>query len=227
PDKEVVISNESRVTYKAAKHRIDTISANLHNNFNIKKGDRIALLLNNCVEFFLMVFASAQLGAIVVPLNTKLKEKELTYMLSHSGSKLLITESDFKETIESILSKGVLTELKQTFLINQKDPQGDRYLSFCVLEKSNQLKKKIQVDETDALFIVYTSGTTGTPKGAIGSHIGVIHSAMNYEKILGTNEKTKTLIAVPLFHVTGLIGQMLHIVFVGGTSVIMPRYQTE
>ncbi|WP_240613522.1 class I adenylate-forming enzyme family protein [Pueribacillus theae] len=227
PDKEAVVSDKIRMTYKEAKERIDTISANLQTQFHLKKGDRIALLLNNCIEFFLMVFASAQLGAIVVPLNTKLKEKELTFMLLHSGTKLLVSESDFKGKVDSIFSKAKLPDLKQVFFVNHEDSKDTKYLPFSVLEKSTPFKNSVQVDETDPLFIVYTSGTTGTPKGAIGSHIGVIHSAMNYEKILGTNEETKTLIAVPLFHVTGLIGQMLHIVLVGGTSVIMPRYQTE
>ncbi|WP_083465329.1 fatty acid--CoA ligase family protein [Thalassobacillus sp. C254] len=74
---------------------------------------------------------------------------------------------------------------------------------------------------------MYTSGTTGRPKGAVLSHVGVIHNLMNYHQTLKTDSNMKTIIAVPLFHVTGLIGQLLHMVYAGGTSIILNNYQNE
>jgi len=111
------------------------------------------------------------------------------------------------------------------FLINQDSKNRKNYLPFKLL-KNRATPFETIVNEQDPLFIMYTSGTTGIPKGAKGSHLGVIHSVMNYQQIFRTTNQTKTLITIPLFHVTGLIGQLLHMVKVGGTSVIMRNYKT-
>ena len=229
PDKEAVIDGNVRLTYRELQKKVETVAANLSKSFQIEKGDRIALLLQNCLEFVLLVFASAKLGAIIVPLNTRLQEKELAFMLGHSGSKLLITDKDSQQKISSLLRHEELETLEHVLLKDADSLQslGDRWLPYRLLEEPNQLDAFPKNDEEDPLFIMYTSGTTGVPKGAIGSHIGVIHSAMNYKMVMETNHHAKTLIAVPLFHVTGLIGQLMHMVLIGGTNVLMSRYQTE
>ncbi|MBS4215161.1 class I adenylate-forming enzyme family protein [Neobacillus rhizophilus] len=229
PDKEAIVFQDIRLTYKDLKNRVDYISVNLQKRFNVNKGDRIALLLNNCVEYFLTTFACSQLGAIIVPLNTRLQEKELAFMLRHSGAKLIIVDEDFKEKLDRIQEEVELPDLEYKFLVNWKSEEKNlqQYFPFEVLEISSALNVTEIVNEEDPLLIMYTSGTTGTPKGAILSHIGVVHSVINFKKTLKTNHNTKTLIAVPLFHVTGLIGQLLHMVFIGGTSVLISRYQTE
>ena len=100
------------------------------------------------------------------------------------------------------------------------------YLPFEILDQKSSVVN-INVSEDDHYLSCILQVQLGLPKGAIGSHLGAIHSSMNYEQVLKLNQETKTLIAVPLFHVTGLIGQLFHMVRVGGTSVIMSRYRTE
>src|SRR5690606_3088595 len=99
--------------------------------------------------------------------------------------------------------------------------------TFSSLLENKAALTETNVGEEDGAFILYTSGTTGRPKGAVLSHINVIHSVMNYKRVFETNDTMKTLIAVPMFHVTGLVGQLLHVLYVGGTVYSMKRYQNE
>lgn len=229
PEKEAIVFGDIRLTYREVKNQVDYISVNLQKRFNVRKGDRVALLLNNCVEYGLMTFAIAQLGAIILPLNTRLQEKEITFMLRHSRAKLIVLDEKFREKLDRIQVEAKLPDLEYKFLLNGKseDKSSQDYFLFEILKIPSMLNITEQVNEEDPLFVMYTSGTTGTPKGAMLSHIGVIHSLINFNKVLKTNQDTRTLIAVPLFHVTGLIGQLLHMVYIGGTSVLIPRYQTE
>jgi long-chain acyl-CoA synthetase len=225
-DKEALVMNGVRLTYKEMKAKVDNIAGNLQKSMCVKKGDRVALLLGNSIEFCLLVFACAKLGAIAVPLNTRLKEKELTFMLKQSGSRILFVDDEFLYKVETMRDEDSISGIEYFFLVGNQASKRKDYLPYEIVEQTSSFEE-VLVSEEDPLFIMYTSGTTGLPKGAMGSHLGAIHSAMNYEMVLHTNHEAKTLLAVPLFHVTGLIGQFFHIVRVGGTSVIMKRYNTE
>ena len=226
PDYEAVVRNEVRLTYKEMVEKTEQIAGNLQNSLCVQKGDRVALLLGNSIEFCLLIFACAKIGAIVVPLNTRLREKELSYMVKQSGSKLLFVDDEFLEKVENMRDEDSISGVQNFFLVGDQLAKRKDYLPFEILDQPSSVVE-VNVSEDDPLFIMYTSGTTGLPKGAVGSHLGAIHSSMNYQWVLQSNHETRTLIAVPLFHVTGLIGQFLHMVRVGGTSVIMTRYKTE
>ncbi|MFD2679754.1 class I adenylate-forming enzyme family protein [Bacillus seohaeanensis] len=226
PTKEALIKDHIRLNYQELKEQVDTVASNLLQK-QIKKGDRIALLLGNEIEFALTVLACAKIGAIFVPLNTKLTARDLIYMLTDSGAKMLITNSTLAEPLEDWLTGNGYTP--SCMLIDEHQPLKNMY-SFHdeLLNDHPKSETPYQApSETDTLYIMYTSGTTGLPKGAVGSHINIIHSSLNYKHVLKTNHHTRTLIAVPLFHVTGLIGQLFHVILVGGTNVLMDRYRTE
>ncbi|WP_209123239.1 class I adenylate-forming enzyme family protein [Alkalihalobacillus sp. BA299] len=230
PQKEALIMGEVRQTYKQVNDTAITIAKNLFYNYKIEKGDRVAILVENCLEFVHVLLACAKLGAVIVPLNSRLSVQEITFMLNHSNAKALITEKGYYEKLQLVHEDQQLTSTKVFFIIDEYDSNNLTLVkSFSVLNANVGEKSfpKIDIEETDPLFIMYTSGTTGTPKGAIGSHVGIIHSALNYKHVMNTNETIKTLIAIPLFHVTGLIGQLIHMTLVGGTSVILKRYRTE
>jgi long-chain acyl-CoA synthetase len=226
PDKEALEFAEVRMTYKEIIGKVNDLAGNLQKAYGVVKGDRIALLVGNSIEFALLIFAIARIGAIFVPLNIKLKENELAYMLTQSAAKILFVDEEFVGTADRLRSKFDLPVLQYFFLISQDSNVRKNYLPFELLKNSTTPLKTI-VNEQDPLFIMYTSGTTGLPKGAKGSHLGVIHSVMSYQQIFKTSTITKTLITIPLFHVSGLIGQLLHMVKVGGTSVIMRNYKTR
>jgi long-chain acyl-CoA synthetase len=228
PDREALVMERNRLTYHEMKEKVENIAGNLQQSYRIKKGDRVALLLGNSIEFALIIFACAKIGALFVPLNTKLKEHELSYMIEQSGSKILFVDDGTIKIAERMRDNRSINRIEHFFhigtgmkKINRKD-----YLPYEILDQPC-VCNEVNVNEDDPLFIMYTSGTTGLPKGAVGSHLGAIHSSISYEHILQSSYQTKTLIAVPLFHVTGLIGQLFHMVRTGGTSVIMRRYKTE
>jgi long-chain acyl-CoA synthetase len=225
-DKEALVMGDVRLTYKEMLEKVNHIAGNLQKSMCVKKGDRIAILVGNNIEFCLLVFACAKLGAIFVPLNTRLKVRELSYMVKQSGSRILFVDDEFLPKVEELRDQETLGNIEYYFLIGNQTAKRKDYLPFEILEQTSSVVEN-SITEEDPLFIMYTSGTTGLPKGAVGSHLGAIHSSMNYEMVMKTDHDATTLIAVPLFHVTGLIGQFFHMIKVGGTSVIMRRFKTE
>lgn len=227
PDKEVIVTENDRETYKEMGDKVSTIATNLKKEFGVKKGDRVSLLLSNRPEFIHVTVACSLIGAVIVPLNTRLSSQELKYMINHSESKILISEDEFIDSVLSIRDE-LSIDLSLIFTNAEGSNRGfQNAFTLYTGELPLCSEWETSVNEEDPFFIMYTSGTTGQPKGAIGSHLSVVHSALSYKEVMKTNNSAKTLIAVPLFHVTGFIGQLIHMLLVGGTSVIMPRYQTE
>ncbi|MFF2288895.1 class I adenylate-forming enzyme family protein [Peribacillus butanolivorans] len=226
PDKEALVENTVRLTYKEMYEKVLNISGNLQKSLGVKKGERVALLLGNSIEYALLVFACAKIGVILVLLNTRLKEKELYFMLKQSGARILIVDDEFLYKVDKMRNENVISKAMHFYLIGEQYSKRKDYLPYEILEQK-AISNPVDISENDPLFIMYTSGTTGQPKGAIGSHLGAIHSSMNFENVFKTDQNTKTLIAVPLFHVTGLIGQLFHTIRVGGTSVILKRFHAE
>lgn len=220
PDHEAIVMNDTRLSYKQMWEITENIAGNLYHNFNVRKGDRVALLLGNCLEFSLLFFACAKLGAILVPLNTRLAKKEISFMIQQSAAAMIFVDDEFISNVDEEDSAS----LKDQFIVGG---EKNGFLPYELLEKESKPFPNTEISEDDPLYIMYTSGTTGMPKGAIGTHIGVLHSIISYERIFNTSDKDRSLNTVPLFHVTGLIGQLLHMVYVGGTNVLMRRYKAE
>lgn len=225
PDKEALVCENIRLSYGQFQDKIDRMAYQLYNQWGVRKGDRVGVLFGNNIEFCISIFAICQLGAIAVTLNTRLQAPELEFMLNDSGSKLLIMDKDYYPNIENI--RNNLTSLEQIFIHGQK-PFPPETLPFEELIKYAAPKRIVEkVDEDDIAFIVYTSGTTGRPKGAMEAHINIIHSCVNYQRVMGITPEDKTLIAVPLFHITGMVAQLILFLYAGGTAVIMKEYKTD
>lgn len=215
PDKEALVMDESRISYREMLEVTEFIASHLYHDHGIRKGDRVAVLLGNCIEYPLLFFACSRIGAITILLNTRLGNKELEYLLEQSKPKILFTNTEFATNVENFN----LASIK--FIVG--DDRGfHSFVDLCVQIDS---APSIDINEEDPLYIMYTSGTTGIPKGAVGSHLGTIHSVICYHRIFKTTESDRSLDAVPLFHVTGLMGQLLHMVFIGGTNVLMKRFK--
>jgi long-chain acyl-CoA synthetase len=218
PDREAVVTRERRLTWRELRDETDRVAGALHARHGVGPGDRVALLLLNSVEFCVGVFACARLGAVAVTLNTKLKAPELQFMLADSGARVLLMHDALWSEIAPI-RPAVPCE---AIYVAGPAPAGTEPLAR--LTEPPARPPAVAVDEDDTAFIMYTSGTTGRPKGAMGTHLGIITSNVSFERCMGLGDAERTLVAVPLFHVTGLIGQLLTMAWVGGTTVVMRTF---
>jgi|SRR5680860_84838 len=224
-DRECLVDNNTRLTYRQFQKQVDALAYNLKEHWGIENGQRVALILNNTLEFCISFFALVQIGAITVPLNTRLKSDELKFMLQDSGAKMLIMEAEYWEEINPIRCE--LQSLEAIFMVGEGDmPAEVKLFSELYVDRARE-RVMAPSHEDETVVIMYTSGTTGVPKGAQGTHLGMIHSAINYKILFSSGPQDRTVLVVPLFHVTGLIGQLIHMVYVGGATVLMKKYKTE
>jgi len=217
PEREAVVAPDRRLSWRELRAEVDRLASGLHARHGIKPGDRVALLFLNSAEFCIAVFACARLGAVAVTLNTKLKAPELEFMLQHSGARVLLMHDAVWSEIAPIRA----TIPCEAIYVAGRAPAGTMALEAL---SDGAAPPVMAVDEEDVAFIMYTSGTTGRPKGAMGTHLGILSSNASLERCMGLRDGDRTLVAVPLFHVTGLIGQLLSMAFVGGTTVIMRTF---
>lgn len=223
PNKVALVHGKDRVTYTELKQMVNNVAYTLKHSYGIRKGDTVGLLLMNGIPFVISVYAALQIGAIAVPLNTKLKSNELHYMLENSNVKVLITNKEWWPNIKSI--KDRLT-IEAFFVTGVQAPIGTFSFASLVDNVSTQPVYE-SISEDDAAFIMYTSGTTGKPKGALISHRNMLHTCLNYTYCYRLTSDDSTLIAVPVFHITGLAAQLMTFVYLGGKTVLMPMFQPK
>lgn len=225
PNQEAIVDGSQRMTYQELSKSVDMIALYLQIRCHFKKRDRLALLMENRMEFTQMFLACAKLGIILVPLNARCPNEELLFMIEHTDIQAIFAESGY----ESLLQKWQKNKDENIVILTDETIYDGEHIFFSDIfdEKNEETIDPVVIEEEDDLYIVFTSGTTGKPKGAIGSHTNVIHSALNYKQVMQIKECARTIIAVPLFHVTGLIGQFIHMILIGGTSVIMKQYKTS
>ncbi len=197
-------------------------------DLNVNEGDRVCVIMLNCTEFLEIFFAIAKIGAIMVPMNFRLAVPELTYIIKDAKPKVLIYTSDFSEKIAEIKSGDVNVpnyvrhggnELKD----NSDNSDERRLAEFVSSFPADEPATQIDVKETDPLLIMYTSGTTGDPKGAMITHKNItfiaVHNLLGY----GVNRSFKSLVTAPLFHIGALGAAALPVIYAGG-SLVLKRF---
>lgn len=220
PDKVALVQNDKVLNYQEFRQKVISMAANLSTKWRVRKGDRVAILLGNRFEFCVTFFALARLGVIAVPMNHLLKPAEINHMLDNAGCKYMVSDQQYWPKFAPYKEHWLTVE--QIFITGRDVPSGT--LPFDILLTPTNLNSNVHVKEDDVTLILYTAGTTGRPKGAMITHLGIIHSAINYHYFFDTGADDLTLINVPLYDATGLIGQLIHMVYVGGTTVLMEEF---
>lgn len=213
---EAIIGSDYRLNYNQFASLIYNVARGLYHQYGIRKGDRISLMLRNGWEYAVIFFAIGSIGAIAVPLNTAFKGEEASFQINDSGSKMIFLDEEFIDVIKGI--KSEIVNVKNIIVVGKRDFED-------LLSYKTQKGIDIQVEETDNLVIMYTSGTTGRPKGAVLTHKGIIAEAMWISELFDWQPKRdKNLCPVPLFHVTGLVMDLCGAIFSGIPSVFMKKF---
>jgi long-chain acyl-CoA synthetase len=217
PEGLALIDAEGRLTYAQVAERIERLAANLAAH-GVGAGDRVALLLGNGAPFLIALLACARLGAIAVPLNIREQPPGLAWMLVQSGSRLLIFDAELAPRLPDL---GTLPLLGHRFGI-----EGCPF-DALLAETPRRAPPVHRPGEEDVAVIVYTSGTTGGPKGAMLTHLGIAHAVMQYALCLGLGAQDRALLATPASHVIGLVGTLLMILHVGGSTVLLRAFKAR
>ncbi|HYN62328.1 MAG TPA: long-chain-fatty-acid--CoA ligase, partial [Rubrivivax sp.] len=224
---------EAMVEPAAAGRRLDFRELNARSNrvahalraAGVKTGDRVALLLMNGAEFIESFFAVAKIGAVNVPLNWRLVADELEFVLEDSGATVLLYGENFAPVVAELQRRGKKTDLRHWVQVGGTPASfaGD-YTAWTGAMPTHE-PKSAGIDD-DLLFIMYTSGTTGLPKGVMHSHRTVLASALNITATADFHYKDRFLTALPLFHV-GALMPALCCVYAGCTQVILKVFDPK
>lgn len=196
------ISTNESLTYRQLNQSANSIAAYLETRYNINKGDRVAVLSEFNLAYVALFSAAQKLGFILVPLNYRLTQRELSYMLNNCTAKLLIQQDIYAKEFDS-----KLMPLSNQINIEELDEliQNERNLG------SPKIRQKVTLN--DPLFIIYTSGTTGFPKGAIYTHKMAFWNSINSQLRLDIRSSDHTITCMPPFHTGGwnvLLTPFLH-----------------
>ncbi|WP_067725210.1 class I adenylate-forming enzyme family protein [Oceanobacillus damuensis] len=200
-------------TYAALHRRVAEV-ANYFHSKGIRKGDRVAILAPNHISYFDFFFAVMKIGAIFIPLNWRLAEAELEYVIKDCDPKIIGIDPLFADKIKSMDGNPEL------ILIEHND-----YLNELITEK--QFTIKPQLKEEDPLAMIYTGGTTGRPKGVVLSHRSILWNALNTTISWDLTQNDTTLTCLPMFHTGGLNVYSLPLLLVGGRVVISSEFDPE
>jgi long-chain acyl-CoA synthetase len=220
PERTAFVDDERSVTYGEFERDVALVAANLARS-GIGPGDRVGLILGNRIEFAEATFACARLGAIVVPINVRQKLAENRFVVGQAGIKALIHEAQFADRVPSAQDGNALAV---RFAVGA-EVEGS--LDYVELRREAVIAPPAPVTEEQTVAILYTSGTTGVPKGAMLTHLGVIHSCFHIRDGLRLGPDDVSLLAVPASHVTGLVAQIYTMALVQGTTVMVGIFNAK
>ncbi|MFI6505578.1 class I adenylate-forming enzyme family protein [Nonomuraea typhae] len=229
-DKEFLVYDDERITYEEHFRRAAALADRLVEKYGVAKGDRVAIAMRNYPEWVISFSAALAAGAIAVPLNAWWTRQELAYGVSDSGAKVVIADG---ERASRLTAAGV-----PLIVTRGEVPAGARALTEVMGEvRADVTLPAVELAPEDPATIFYTSGTTGRPKGALGSHrnlgqspmtvaYGLLRAVAMAGKDIGAAAGVRrvSLLTVPLFHVTGCFSALTTTMFTGGGLVLMYKW---
>jgi acyl-CoA synthetase (AMP-forming)/AMP-acid ligase II len=201
PRREGLVCGDIRRSFQELNERANRL-ANAMLGLGVNRGDRVALLALNEPEYFDMLFGLGKIAATLVPVNYRLAGPEIEFVLSDSEARVFVFGRDFAETVDSI--RGQIPA-KEFVAISDDAPEWATSYETMISASSTE-EPAIRGGDDDTLTILYTSGTTGRPKGAQLSHSYYYWSSVNLMATLGEQVGDSSLVALPLFHIGALSG---------------------
>jgi long-chain acyl-CoA synthetase len=214
-DRPALISENQRINYNQLNCSVNAV-AHLLKQIGLTKGDKVALMLPNMPEFVYFYFAAAKLGAVIVTLNTSATAHELSYLLENSDARILITTESARKRYEEIKDK--LSGCKSLFIVDEGDQNS---LLKKVLAEGPFSNLAMEIDPEDPAVMIYASGLTGKPLGAVLTHENLYSQSNLLVSIVKRTSADKGLCLIPLFHAFGATANMIAIMRCGCSVVMM------
>ncbi len=221
PHKLAMVDGGRQWTYHRLNHRANQLAEGFM-DLGVQKGDRVGVLLPNCGEYWETYFALAKIGAVMVLINWRMSLKEIGFILTDAECQALVVHH-VRST--ELLSNDLAVSMPPTVLVVGPVPPHP-FLSFVeVLEQASpEFLNAPDVALHDDQLLLYTSGTTGRPKGVLITHENTLWNSINQIVDLALTAQDSTLVICPLFHVSGLYDLTFPLLHIGGTVYIASRF---
>jgi O-succinylbenzoic acid--CoA ligase len=219
--REALIDGAQRFDYA----RLDRIADRIAGHFarlGIARGDRVALYLGNEREFVHALLACLRLGAIAVPVNVREQARELAFILGQCGAKAIVFDAALADRLPAPAGAPALAA---RVCVGGSAPGAVGF--DALLDARSPPAPPAAPGEEDPAVILYTSGTTGRPKGAMLTHLNVIHSVLHYRTCMRLTAADRSVLAVPASHVTGLVAITLAMFAVGGCVIMLRDFKAR
>lgn len=203
-----IVFNKQKISYLQLNVMVNQLADGL-SRLGLTKDNKVAMLLHNCPEFIITYFATLKIGAIIVPLNTFLTAKEIKFILEDCKADILVTETEFEKRIKE-------TDFKKTIVWIDKEQ-----LSWQKILIKEPKIQDVAIYEDDVSTLLYTSGTTGLPKGVMLSHTNLISNIESCLKIVKVFPKDNFLLFLPMFHTFSFTVCVLIPIMVGAKIILL------
>jgi fatty-acyl-CoA synthase len=255
PDKAAIVFFGRVYTYAEVKRLAERLAARLA-SMGVKKGDRVVLDMQNCPQLLIAHFAILRANAVVVPVNPMNRAEELKHYITDPDAKVAITTADLAPELakanEALEPQQRLAHLIVTHFTDAFDPDdanadplpaawrdwlltrhelpsisGGEVTAWMAALDNDLPAPDLVVGPKDLAMLPYTSGTTGLPKGCMHLHSSIMHNAVASTLWGSGTSENVSLLVVPMFHITGAVSVMHSCIYMGGTLVMMPRWDRE
>jgi len=223
PDKIYLYFRDQEISYKDFNHLTNKV-AHQFQNIGIQKGDAVALMLPMCPQFLYSWIALNKIGAIEVPLNPAFKEREAYYVLENSEAKAIVVHSDCLGVINNI--KKDLPAMKQVIVVGDGMNSGGILFAEW-LRHTNEETRPISIPDDHPAAFIYSSGTTGFPKGVILSHRSWVLAGQSWAYMIGVRPDDRIMTPNPLFHINSQCYAVMSTLAAGASLILMERFSAS
>jgi long-chain acyl-CoA synthetase len=220
-DQPALIYGDLRLTYGQYFQRVNCLASGLA-SLGVGKGDRIGVIAFNCLEYFLLYGAVARLGAIMLPINWRLKPKEIQMILEDCSPKIIVVDPEFADMAKEMVD--LYKFISYCVLLGKERVNG--LIGIHDIEASDRELVEVDITYQDPFVIIPTAAVQGRYKGAVLTHGNIISANIQTMAVMGLQSNSVYLTLLPLFHTGGLAWAM-HVIHVGGRNVIIKKFDVQ